>query len=263
MIIISGPCSLESYQHGIDSALYLKEFFDQYPVDFYFKTSFTKANRTSGDSPRGAGIDTLLAVWSYLNTDNRSNNGHFINMLTDVHEVDQVEYIVNSPALCETHFDLALQIPALLSRQTDLINAAANTGKIVNIKKGQFMSPHDMKHAKEKAKNAKEVWLTERGTSFGYNNLVVDFRSLVIMSEENPDAKIIFDCTHSTQLPGASGKSSGGERKFALPLAKAAVAVGVDGLFFETHEAPDSAPSDGDVMLPWSDLKQFMDTVMK
>lgn len=261
MIIIAGPCQLESYQHGIESALFLNERLSKYHgVDFYFKTSFDKANRTSGNSKRGAGIDVLVETFEEIKTKR-------IKTLTDVHETWQCDEVAG---VCDV-----LQIPALLCRQTDLINAAADTGCIVNIKKGQFMSPHDMKYAKEKAQRIdtnfpialsnpykakhKEVWLTERGTFFGYGNLVVDFRSLVIMSQENRDARIIFDCTHSTQFPGASGGKSGCNRDYALPLAKAAIAVGVAGLFLECHSNPSQAPSDGECMIPWNVLDNFFE----
>lgn len=255
MLIITGPCQLESKNHGIDSASYLSEFFKQYPqIDFVFKTSFDKGNRTSGESPRGAGLaafkDMIIAL-KKLYPDLRT--------ITDVHSTNHVQWLAE--------YISHMQIPAMLSRQTTLIECAAQHCDILNIKKGQFMSPHDMKHAYQKAmsKNSKpkEIWLTERGTTFGYNNLVVDFRSFMIMKQENPDAKIIFDCTHSTQLPTAGGNSSGGQRCFSLPLAKAAIATScVDGLFLETHHDPDNAPSDGPSMIPWSDLKEFIEGVL-
>lgn len=248
LLVIAGPCQLESLEMGKEAVDFLKQFMGYYPVDFVFKTSFDKANRTSGDSPRGVGRQKFLKFAKYVKSID-------VRLLTDVHEISDTGCVGQSVDV--------LQIPAMLSRQTDLIRAASMNCEIVNIKKGQFMSPHDMKHAAKKADYAKEIWLTERGTTFGYNNLVVDFRSFQIMKQENPDAKIIFDSTHSTQLPGGGGSVSSGQRCFSLPLAKAAIATGsVDGIFLETHINPDKALSDGPNMIPWRDLPEFMDGVM-
>lgn len=251
--IIAGPCQLESLEMGMEAVDFLSKFMENYPVDFIFKTSFDKANRTSGDSPRGAGVTDFLKLCTYAKERN-------VKVITDIHDINTSTHVIMKVV------DV-VQIPALLSRQTDLIAAAASNAKVVNIKKGQFMSPHDVKHAVRKtisSVNKPEIWITERGSCFGYNNLVVDYRSFLIMKEENPDAKIIFDCTHSTQLPTAEGSTTGGQRKFALPLAKAAVATGaIDGLFLETHIDPSIALSDGPSMIYWKDLPEFMDGVCK
>ena len=249
--IIAGPCSLENLEMGKEAVDFLSLFFEQYPeIDFVFKTSFDKANRTSGNSPRGAGIDEFVKLFYYA-------KGKNVKVLTDVHTTEQAVYL---------HWKckgVIQQIPAMLSRQTDLIKAASRDHVPVNIKKGQFSSPYDMKYAAKKASEAKEVWLTERGTTFGYNNLVVDYRSFKIMKDENPDCKIIFDCTHSTQLPGAGNGVSSGQREFSLPLAKASIATGyVDGLFLETHLNPEEALSDGPNMIYWRNLPEFIDGIL-
>jgi 2-dehydro-3-deoxyphosphooctonate aldolase (KDO 8-P synthase) len=253
MIIIAGPCQMESYSHGVESAEYLSEFMSQYPVEYYYKASYDKANRTSADSPRGCGMYDLIRAF-------RSLKRSGIKTLTDVHSVwDCNDCELNSVTN-------VYQIPALLSRQTDIIQRAANPydkPKIVNIKKGQFMSPHDMKYAAQKAKRAKEVWLTERGTMFGYGDLIVDFRNLRIMKEENPDAKIVFDCTHSTQSRKLGSNTTEGDWTLALPLAKSALNFDVDGIFLETHETPEKAKSDGPCMIPHSELQRFMDELLK
>ncbi len=243
MILISGPCVIESKEQIFKIAEYLKPYKEKY--DFYFKASFDKANRTSLNSYRGPGIDKGLEILNAV----KEKFGY--KLLTDVHETWQVQKAAEVVDV--------LQIPAFLCRQTDLLVEAAKTDKIVNIKKGQFMNPADMKYSvlkvletrgiKEAAyENSKKygVWLTERGTTFGYGNLVVDMRSLIIMRNYAP---VVFDATHSVQMPGGAGGKSSGKREFVPYLSKAAAAVGVDGFFFETHYNPDEALSDGPNMI--------------
>jgi len=243
MILIAGPCVIESKEQLFKIAEYLMPYSKKY--DFYFKASFDKANRTSLDSYRGPGIDEGLDLLAAV----KDKFGY--KLLTDIHETWQVEKAAKVVDV--------LQIPAFLCRQTDLLVEAAKTNRIVNIKKGQFMNPEDMKYSVLKVlktrgcnevsyENSKKykVWLTERGTTFGYGNLVVDMRSLVIMRNFAPT---IFDATHSVQMPGGAGGKSGGKREFVAPLSRAAAAVGVDGFFFETHYDPDNALSDGPNMI--------------
>jgi len=238
--IIAGPCALESRQHALEMAHALKEIAQRLDVGLIFKTSFDKANRTSAGAERGIGLGQALPIFAEV----REATG--LPVLTDVHEIDQC-------AQAAEVIDI-LQIPAFLSRQTDLIVAAARTGKVVNIKKGQFLAPGDMKNVVAKALSAgnPNVMATERGVSFGYNTLVSDMRGLPIMAEIG--CPIVFDATHSVQQPGGAGDRSGGERRFVPVLARAAVSVGVAAVFIETHENPDSAPSDGPNMVP---LKEF------
>ncbi len=229
--IIAGPCVIESEESCLRHAARLAEIVRRASLPFVFKCSFDKANRTSLASFRGPGLEKGLEILARV----KRETG--VPILTDIHE----------PAQAKAAAEVAdiLQIPAFLSRQTDLIVAAAATGRIVNIKKGQFLAPWDMKAAVAKAQGAgsSRILLTERGASFGYNNLVTDFRSLIIMRSFG--YPVIFDATHSVQLPGAGGERSGGQREFVAPLARAAVAVGVDGIFMEVHEDPDHALSDG------------------
>jgi len=252
MILISGPCVIESKNQVFKIAEELAYANEKY--DFYFKASFDKANRTSLDSFRGIGIEEGLKILDEV----KKEFGYKI--LTDIHETSQVK-------LASEVVDV-LQIPAFLCRQTDLLVEAAKTDKIVNIKKGQFMNPADMKYSVLKVlktrgcnevnyENSKKynVWLTERGTTFGYGNLVVDMRSFPIMREFAP---VIFDATHSVQMPGGAGGKSSGKREFVAPLAKAAAAVGIDGFFFETHYNPDEALSDGPNMLDLESLKDLL-----
>jgi 2-dehydro-3-deoxyphosphooctonate aldolase (KDO 8-P synthase) len=238
--IIAGPCALESRQHALEMAHALKEIAARLEVGLIYKTSFDKANRTSVGSERGIGLGQALPIFAEV----REVTG--LPVLTDVHEIDQC-------AQAAEVIDI-LQIPAFLSRQTDLIVAAARTGKVVNIKKGQFLAPGDMKNVIAKALSAgnPNVMATERGVSFGYNTLVSDMRGLPIMAEIG--CPIVFDATHSVQQPGGAGDRSGGERRFVPVLARAAVSIGVAAVFIETHENPDSAPSDGPNMVP---LKEF------
>lgn len=234
LIIIAGPCVIESQEHTINMAKALKKLADTYKLDLIFKSSFDKANRMSIASYRGPGIEKGLEILQRV----KDTTG--LKITSDVHETCQVEKAAKV-------LDI-LQVPALLCRQTDLLLECGKSGKPVNVKKGQFLSPRDMGQVVEKIASTgnKNVFITERGTMFGYNNLVVDFRSLIIMRRFAP---VIFDCTHSVQLPGANISSSSGEREYAFPLLKAALSVGVDGLFMEVHDNPPEARCDGPNML--------------
>jgi len=248
LALIAGPCQLESRQHAFDMAGALKELTARLGIGLVYKTSYDKANRTSLAGTRGAGLDAALPVFDDL----RKEFG--LPVLTDVHTEEQC-------ALVAPHVDV-LQIPAFLSRQTDLLVAAARTGKTVNVKKGQFLAPWDMKNvvAKVTGSGNANVLVTERGASFGYNTLVSDMRALPIMAEMG--APVIFDATHSVQQPGGQGGSSGGDRRFVETLARAAVAVGVAGVFIETHQDPDNAPSDGPNMVPLKNLPALLERLM-
>ena len=248
LALIAGPCQLESRQHAFDIAGALKEMCASLGIGLVYKTSFDKANRTSLAGKRGAGLEAALPIFADLRRDLD------VPVLTDVHTEEQC-------AIVGEVVDI-LQIPAFLSRQTDLLIAAAGTGKVVNVKKGQFLAPWDMKNvvAKVTASGNPNVLVTERGASFGYNTLVSDMRSLPIMAETG--APVIFDATHSVQQPGGQGGSSGGERRFVQTLASAAVAVGVAGVFIETHEDPDNAPSDGPNMVPLKDMPRLIERLM-
>lgn len=249
LALIAGPCQLESRQHAFDMAGALKEICASLGIGLVYKTSFDKANRTSLSGTRGAGLDAALPIFADLRRDLD------LPVLTDVHTEEQCAVLGEAVDI--------LQIPAFLSRQTDLLIAAANTGKIVNVKKGQFLAPWDMKNvvAKVTGSGNANVLVTERGASFGYNTLVSDMRSLPIMAEFG--APVIFDATHSVQQPGGQGGSSGGDRRFVEPLARAAVAVGVAGVFIETHQDPDNAPSDGPNMVPLKDMPRLIETLME
>jgi len=241
---ILGPCQMESRDHAMMMASAIKEIAGRLGVQVVFKASFDKANRTSLSGKRGIGLEKALAVFAEV----KESLG--LPVLTDVHEASQCAPVAEVVDI--------LQIPAFLCRQTDLLVAAAGTGRVINVKKGQFLAPWDMKNvvAKLTASGNANVLVTERGTSFGYNTLVTDFRSLPIMAEEG--APVIFDATHSVQQPGGKGGSSGGQREFVPVLARAAVAVGVAGLFIETHDNPDKAPSDGPNMIPLNDLENLI-----
>jgi 2-dehydro-3-deoxyphosphooctonate aldolase (KDO 8-P synthase) len=243
--LIAGPCALESATHAFEMAEALREIADAAQVGLVFKSSFDKANRTTAASGRGLGLDEALPVFA----DIRAKLG--LPVTTDVHETWQCGEVAEVVDL--------LQIPAFLCRQTDLLVAAGATGRPVNIKKGQFLAPWDMQHAVEKirAGGNRHVLVTERGTSFGYNALVSDMRALPILAE-TCQAPVIFDATHSVQQPGGRGGSSGGERRFIGVLARAAIAVGVAGVFIETHDDPDSAVSDSETMLSLKDLKSLL-----
>ena len=249
LALIAGPCQLESRQHAFDMAGALKELCGKLGIGLVYKTSYDKANRTSLSATRGAGIDAALPVFDDL----RKEFG--LPVLTDIHSEAQC-------AIVAPHVDI-LQIPAFLSRQTDLLVAAAKTGRIVNVKKGQFLAPWDMHNVVRKITESgnANVLVTERGASFGYNTLVSDMRALPIMAEIG--APVIFDATHSVQQPGGQGASSGGERRFVETLARAAVAVGVAGVFIETHQDPDnSTSSDGPNMIPLRDLPALLERLM-
>jgi 2-dehydro-3-deoxyphosphooctonate aldolase (KDO 8-P synthase) len=236
LALLGGPCVIETRDFTLRMAERLKAVCEGRGVGLVFKASFDKANRSSASSARGPGLDDGLSALAEV----RDNVG--LPVTTDVHETWQVEPVAEVVDV--------LQIPAFLSRQTDLLAAAAGSGKVVNVKKGQFLAPSDMKNVVDKleAGGTDRILLTERGTTFGYNNLVVDFRALPQLSELG--YPVVFDATHSVQMPGGLGTSSGGQREYVPPLARAAVAVGVDAVFLEVHEEPDSAPSDGPSMLP-------------
>jgi len=246
--LIAGPCQLESRGHAFDMAGALKEICHKAGIGLVYKSSFDKANRTSLSGKRGLGLDKSLSVFADLKAE------FGLPMLTDVHTEEQCAEVAEVVDI--------LQIPAFLCRQTDLLLAAAKTGRVINVKKGQFLAPWDMKNvlAKVIGGGNPNVLLTERGVSFGYNTLVSDMRSLPIMAETG--APVIFDATHSVQQPGGQGGSTGGDRRFVETLARAAVAVGVAGLFIETHQDPDNAPSDGPNMVPLADMPRLIETLM-
>jgi 2-dehydro-3-deoxyphosphooctonate aldolase (KDO 8-P synthase) len=245
LTLIAGPCALESRAHAIEMATALREIAQRLGLGLVYKTSFDKANRTSGVSPRGIGMDKALPIFA----DIRTTVG--VPVLTDVHEPDQCAAVAEAVDV--------LQIPAFLCRQTDLLVAAANTGRVVNVKKGQFLAPWDMANVVTKVTAAgnRNVLVTERGVSFGYNTLVSDLRALPILARTT-GAPVIFDATHSVQQPGGQGTASGGEREFVPVLSRAAVAVGVAGIFIETHQDPDKAPSDGPNMVPLKEMEALL-----
>lgn len=246
--LIAGPCQMESRDHAMDTAGALVEITNQLGIGLIYKTSFDKANRTSIGAQRGIGLEGSLPVFQEI------KDVYGIPVLTDVHDAHQC------PELASV-IDV-LQIPAFLCRQTDLLVAAAQTGCVVNVKKGQFLAPWDMKNVANKlvASGNENIMLTERGASFGYNTLVSDMRSLPIMAETG--FPVIFDATHSVQQPGGLGGSSGGQREFVPVLARAAIAVGVAGVFMETHEDPDNAPSDGPNMVPLKDMPALLEQLV-
>src|ERR1700685_307561 len=249
LALIAGPCVLESRAHAFDMAAALKDITARLGIGFVYKTSFDKANRTSAASARGLGLDKALSIFAEL----REKLG--VPVLTDVHEPEQCAPVAEVADI--------LQIPAFLCRQTDLLIAAAKTGRAVNVKKGQFLAPWDMANVVEKITGAgnPNVLVTERGVSFGYNTLVSDMRALPVLAKTG--APVIFDATHSVQQPGGQGASSGGEREYVPVLARAAVAVGVAGVFIETHENPDKAPSDGPNMIPLKAMERLLEGLMK
>jgi len=246
-VLIAGPCAMESRDHALEMAAAVKEAADSAGIQAIYKSSFDKANRTSVDSPRGIGLDQALAIFD----DVRSATG--LPVLTDVHTEEQ----------CRIAGDVldVLQIPAFLCRQTDLLIAVGQTGKAVNVKKGQFLAPWDMKNVVTKIASTgnKNILQTERGASFGYNTLVTDFRGLPILAQNG--YPVVFDATHSVQQPGGQGGTSGGQREFVPVLARAAIAVGVAAVFMETHQDPDSAPSDGPNMVPVRELPMLLKTL--
>ena len=247
--LIAGPCQMESRAHALEMGAALKEIAARLKIGLVYKTSFDKANRTSAGAARGIGLDAALPIFSEV----RESLG--IPVLTDVHEAAQCARVAQAVDV--------LQIPAFLCRQTDLLVAAAETGRVVNVKKGQFLAPWDMKNVVDKITGAgnANVLLTERGASFGYNTLVSDMRALPVLAATG--APVIFDATHSVQQPGGQGTSSGGQREFVPVLARAAVAVGVAGVFIETHQDPDRAPSDGPNMIPIKQLEPLLQTLLR
>jgi|TARA_Y100000813_G_C24078651_1_gene312305 2-dehydro-3-deoxyphosphooctonate aldolase (KDO 8-P synthase) len=242
--LIAGPCQLENEEHALKISSELKKITSDLGINLIYKTSFDKANRTSLKGKRGMGLDKSLPIFDKI----RKEVG--LPVLTDVHTVEQCSIVAN-------HVDV-LQIPAFLCRQTDLLIAAAKTGKIINVKKGQFLAPWDMANVIKKIEDSgnKNILITERGASFGYNTLVSDMRALPIMSRFG--FPIVFDATHSVQQPGGMGEKSGGQREFVPYLARAAIAVGVGAIFMETHEDPDNAPSDGPNMVPLNEVKTLL-----
>ncbi len=249
MALIAGPCALESRAHALEMASALKAITDKLKIGLVYKTSFDKANRTSSKSPRGIGLEKALPILAEI----REKTG--CPVLTDVHTPEQCAIVAEAVDI--------LQIPAFLCRQTDLLLAAAKTGRVVNIKKGQFLAPWDMANvvAKMEEGGNRNVLLTERGVSFGYNTLVSDMRALPILARTG--CPVIFDATHSVQQPGGMGNKSGGEREFVSVLARAAVAVGVAGLFIETHQDPDHAPSDGPTMMRLDRMEDLLTELLQ
>ncbi len=242
--LIAGPCQLENEKHALEVSTELKEITDKLGIGLIYKTSFDKANRTSLKGKRGAGLEKSLPIFDKI----RKEIG--VPVLTDVHTAEQCETV-------SKHVDV-LQIPAFLCRQTDLLVAAAKTGKVINVKKGQFLAPWDMVNVTKKIEDSgnKNILVTERGASFGYNTLVSDMRSLPIMAKIG--FPVVFDATHSVQQPGGMGDKSGGQREFVEHLSRAAIAVGVAAIFIETHPDPDNAPSDGPNMVPLSKMPELL-----
>jgi 2-dehydro-3-deoxyphosphooctonate aldolase (KDO 8-P synthase) len=249
-VFIGGPCQIENSDHALFMAENLVKVTNRLKIPFIYKSSFDKANRTSAKGARGAGLEKGLEILAKVKSE------FDCPILTDIHNEAQC-------SIAAEVVDI-LQVPAFLCRQTDLLKAVAETGKIVNVKKGQFLAPWDMKNVHEKliTFGAKDVMLTERGTCFGYNNLVTDMRGLDIMAEQT-GAPIIFDATHSVQQPGGIGNASGGDRKYVEVLAKAAVATGVAGVFMEVHQDPDNAPSDGPCMVRLDNLENLLIKLQK
>ncbi len=249
LALIAGPCAMESRAHALEVAAALKEITDRVGIGLVYKSSFDKANRTSGKSSRGIGLTAAMPIFAEV----KEKLG--LPVVTDIHEIGQCVPVAEVVDI--------LQIPAFLCRQTDLLVAAAKTGRTVNVKKGQFLAPWDMANVAAKVTEAgnPNVMVTERGASFGYNTLVSDMRALPIMAETT-GAPVIFDATHSVQQPGGKGSSSGGQREYVPVLARAAVAVGVAGLFIETHPDPDKAPSDGPNMVPLKEMEGLLKTLV-
>ena len=243
-VLIAGPCQLENEKHAIDVAKKLKDMTQKLDIGLIYKTSFDKANRTSLKGKRGSGLEKSLPIFDKIRKDLK------LPVLTDIHAIDQCKIVAN-------HVDV-LQIPAFLCRQTDLLIAAAKTGKVINVKKGQFLAPWDMVNVTKKLEESgnKNILVTERGASFGYNTLVSDMRSLPIMAKNG--YPVVFDATHSVQQPGGMGDKSGGQREFVEYLSRAAIAVGVAAIFIETHPDPDNAPSDGPNMVPLSKMPDLL-----
>ncbi len=249
-MLIAGPCQMESREHALETAGALKEICERVGVPLVYKTSFDKANRTSLGGKRGLGLDAALPVFAEI----KESLG--LPVVTDIHEKEQCARVAEIVDI--------LQIPAFLCRQTDLLIEAAKTGAVINIKKGQFLAPWDMTHVAAKVAESgnERIMLTERGSSFGYNTLVADFRSLPIMAQQT-GYPVIMDCTHSVQQPGGQGGASGGQREFAPVMARAAIATGCAGLFIETHPDPDNAPSDGPNMIPLHEMEALLTQLKK
>ena len=247
--LISGPCQLETEQHAMDMAGKISDIAKKFDIGFVYKTSFDKANRTSLKGKRGAGLETSLPIFDKIRKELD------IPVLTDVHNIEQCSIV-------SKHVDI-IQIPAFLCRQTDLLVAAAKTNKIINVKKGQFLAPWDMVNVTKKISDSgnENILVTERGASFGYNTLVSDMRSIPIMSKNG--YPVIFDGTHSVQQPGGLGEKSGGQREFVEYLSRAATAVGIAGIFLETHQDPDNAPSDGPNMVPLKNLELLISQIVE
>lgn len=247
LVLIAGPCQMESREHAMEMAEALTYISNELGIGFIYKSSFDKANRTSISAKRGIGLDQAMPIFEEI------RNKFHCPVITDVHNEWQCEIVAKSVDI--------LQIPAFLCRQTDLIVAAANTGRVINIKKGQFLAPWDMKNIVKKCGDNKQIMLTERGSCFGYNTLISDMRSLPIMSETK--CPIVFDATHSVQQPGGQGTASGGQRQYVEILARAAVSVGIAAVFMETHQDPDRAPSDGPCMLHLKDMPKMIAKLME
>ena len=252
MKIIAGPCQHETLAQSAEIAKECKRVCDKHNIEYYFKASYDKANRTSASGKRGVGLQATMNDFQTLKDE------YGVKTLTDIHNQNEILKIA---AYYKEAVDV-LQIPAFLCRQTDLIKAACKTGKIVNIKKGQFLAPWDVEGILTKTEGAKEVWITERGTSFGYNTLVTDFTGLDYMLN-NIDADIVFDLTHSVQKPGGLGGSSGGNRAYVPGLARAGSALGIKNFFLEVHEDPEHAPSDGPNMLYLQNFEKVVDEIVR
>ena len=252
MRIIAGPCQHETLTDSLLIAKECKRVCDKHNIEYYFKASFDKANRSSMQGKRGVGLNATLDDFATI------KNTLGCKTLTDVHTVEQISHITT---FYNAVVDV-LQIPAFLCRQTDLVQAACDTDKIVNIKKGQFLAPWDVKGILSKCTDAKEVWITERGTSFGYNSLVVDYTGLIYMLD-NYDSDIVFDVTHSVQKPGGLGDSSGGNRDYVPGLARAGSALGITSFFIEVHPMPDDSPSDGPNMLRLDNFEKVVDEIVR
>ena len=248
LALIAGPCQMESREHALEMAEAVYDIAQKLNIPFVYKTSFDKANRSSAKGKRGVGLNAALPIFAEIKEKFK------VPVITDVHEIEQCSKVAEVVDI--------LQIPAFLCRQTDLILAAAKTGRVVNVKKGQFLAPWDMKNVIDKVESCDNynILLTERGVSFGYNTLVSDMRSLPIMAQTG--YPVVFDATHSVQEPGGKGTATGGKREFVPPLARAAVAVGVAAVFIETHENPDAAPSDGANMIPLQELESLLKTLI-
>ena len=247
--LIAGPCQLENEKHALDVAEKLKEMTQKLKIGLIYKTSFDKANRTSLKGKRGTGLESSMPIFDKIRAELD------LPILTDIHQINQCEIVAK-------HVDV-LQIPAFLCRQTDLLVAAAKTGKIINVKKGQFLAPWDMVNVTKKIEESgnEKILVTERGASFGYNTLISDMRSLPIMAKNG--YPVVFDATHSVQQPGGMGEKSGGQREFVEYLARAAIAVGVAAIFIETHPDPDNAPSDGPNMVPLSKMPELLKKLLQ